>query len=271
MGAIVIPVATMGCVNDHPLYMFSIASALNFLPWIFVNFNPLSAIMSLFIAINLGIIGSMMLAVTVPGIDLNNIASSLPLLIGMSAVLYLMIQLAVGLAVMFGILAIFGSAIVINKAQVEATFDAAFGINMGDGGFYAMVGLVILIIFFSFYWATKSYWIAVIMQTLIYSLLVTVSIHFLYEASANDFVVCCYMNTSAEPEKIYTCPIYLWWWWWCVFGGIVLIRALLFFWYFEYEKKQFLKRYKKIEDEENAPKVRYAGTSIQDDKLRLVY
>jgi hypothetical protein len=251
----------MGCVNDHPVYLYTMAACFNFLPWILVNLEPRNALLSVFIAINIGIIGSGFITANIAGINMNNIASSLPILFAISFVMWSAIQLFATVAAVFALMGIMGSAVIINKKQVHDLVNASIGVDIGDAGFYAIIGSVLLLMFFGYYAASSSYWLSILIQTLVYSALATISIHWLWEAVRNDYVVCC------NQADLTTCPVYLWWWWLVILLLVIALRCVLVFWYHEYQRNQAYKQYKKIE----SPRVRYAGVNADGAQVRLLY
>jgi hypothetical protein len=258
---------SMGCINDSPLYIYTMAAALNLLPWLLVNLDPRSGILSALMAIDLGIVGSAFITSSVPYLNMGNIASSLPIMFALSSLIYLMAQAMAGMLLVFGFVGALGSAVVIDKASVKTLIENTLGITIGDVGFYCIVGAIILIIFFAYYGATSSVWIMRIVETLLYSVLATIAIKWLYEAEANNFIVCCYLNTDAQPQNMYTCPIYLWWWWLCVAAGMVAARAMLVFWYMQWQKKKFNNKY--IEKKKLLR--RYAGLGLDPESIKLLY
>lgn len=249
----------MGCINDHPVYLYTLAACSNFLPYLLVNLEPRNGLVSVFIAVNIGIIGSGFITANVPGVNMNNIASSLPLLFALSFVMWSAIQLFSTVAILFALLGVFGSAVVVNKEEVHDMFKSVLNVDIGDTGFYLLVGAVILVLFFAYYSVTSSYLLSIVVQTIIYSIEVTVSIHWLWEAVNSNFVVCC------NSDNLDTCPIYFAGSWWMVLIGLMLLRCVMIFWYVEYERTQMYKQYKKLE----SPKIRHGGDGTH--RIRLIY
>lgn len=257
----------MTCINDKPLFIYTLAACVNLLPWLLVNLKPSSAIISIILSFNMGIIVLGFLTANIPDINLNNVASSFPILFAFCLLIFTGVKFFSMLIIFFGVMSVFGSAVVINKQDVEAAFEASLGIELNDPGFYCLVGTVILLCFFGYYLVATNYLIAFGVQTGIYSFLVTISIHWLYEAAANNYVVCCDANSDNNPTAIRSCPLWFWWWWWFILIVITLTRIMLYYFYEQHLEQKRIKHYKKLEEKNHKPRRRYAGMDLQSERL----
>lgn len=250
----------MACIDDSGTYLFTVFASFNFIPYFLVGLNPLSPLLSLFICFNLGIIGVGFLAANFPTlISLNDVASSMPILFIVTVAIWCACKFFAVIALLFVVLGLFGGASVINREHIQVGFEHAIGIGLNTAGYYALVVFVIIVCIALYYAAMTSKWMAFMVQTLLFSIMSSISIRWLTVASIDSFVVCC------DADHLNTCPISVEWWVYGLLAEEVAKRIALKFFYVEYKtKKRFMRDFHRFN---KGAELRYPGTDFNSPMI----
>jgi hypothetical protein len=221
-----------GCISDDPTFLFTLVAGVNFVPYVLISLDPKSAISEAVYALNIAVVLEAVIISHVPHASLNDIASVIAILVGLSLFIYHLFLASITLAVIFALIGVFGSAAVVSKENVHAIIQSIFGISIGNVVYYIIVVTIIVLLLIIYYYTTKSRLIALITQTVVYSAFVTVSIYWLRYAIPNNWTVC------------FVVPDWGWIPWWCLFVALTTLRFILLYFYQGHKEARLLQKYK---------------------------
>lgn len=215
----------MVCVDD-PYYIYFTAAVLNFVPYLLPCADPRSSLPNIFITLDLSIVVMALINSVFPHLNASSAMSSVLILFSLSSLIISIVSLLGTVGVMFLTTTIFSGSLILTVSGVRAGIQNTFGFDVQDAGVYAIFSMAAVAVLVLYYFATKSYWLLLAFQTVVYSLLVTISVKYIVDAGPNygNIVVCC------DPNNLANCPLDVMVWWTLVlFAGLVGIRAFILY------------------------------------------